>query len=486
MTAVAPPPIAATPAPGGAAASGQAKVTSARLLAVHVSLLLWGLFVSWLIDDPIVTLRATGVFAFFVYAWMAWVEATRTPLLLSPLSYYFVWMAMSLGLSALHFASLLSDGSSFSFGPKAIYADDLAVGYLIYLFGSVCLHAGIQLTRPFVRSGDEQPAFHSGFLVLWIVGTLVSAFLDRLSFLGALGGVFQMAPIAGLLAFVANRHVGKPRDLRFWFSLGAGTLVVLALNLGTGSKAYIMFSVFPAVLLFVKDGGLRRYLPVVAVVGSLFYLTLVAPVISASRTSDLLPGESKSDRIVRVYMQDDYGEGKGVGQQFETFLERIFEPIPVAFLYRETARTGEQWGETMDYLAYAFIPRLFWPDKPGVSRGGWFYAYIGAARNEKEATTSIAQTAAGELYWNFNLPGVMFGLGGIGALLGLLWRQTTAWPHRDPLRLLLYVSITLNMLDMSEAGSLIVGIAYRAILLCPVILLLDRLALRAREEARAS
>jgi hypothetical protein len=126
-------------------------------------------------------------------------------------------------------------------------------------------------------------------------------------------------------------------------------------------------------------------------------------------------------------------------------------------------RTGLRYGDTMDYLLYAFIPRVVWGDKPVVTRGGWFTLYLGQARNERDVSTSTGQSATGELYWNFGLPGVIVGMGFLGFLIGGLWRMTRARAHEDALLFLLYISLCFGMLDMPEAGTVLVSLVYRAL-----------------------
>lgn len=470
-----------------AAAAIEALSSARRPLMLHLALLFVGAFVFWVLDDPVLMLRLVGAATFVIYVAIAAIEVRRAPLLLSPLSFYFAWYSVGLGPATIHHANLVADGTPIYFGPKAIYADDLAAGFLVYLLGSLFLHVGLQLTRPVVAPGEKGPVVGSGFFLLWAVGVVVRLFAERLGVLGALGGVLQWGALAATIAFVAKSTADGHRDLRFWSTILGATLVLFVLHVRTGSKAFIMFSFLPLALLFVRDLRLRRYVPFLLVGGLTFYLAVVAPVVSASRQEAAQAGETTTDRIVRAYVQGSPSSSdKTIEEQAEAFLERIFEPTPAAFLVAETERTGLMWGQTMDYLAYAFVPRLFWPDKPGVSRGGWFYAYIGAARSEAEATTSIAQTAVGELYWNFGFLGVIFGLGGLGAIYGLLWRLATAFPQRDPVRILLYVSVTFNMLDMSEAGTALVGVTFRAIILVPTIFLLDRVARHQAELTRSA
>jgi hypothetical protein len=452
-------------------------------LIPHGLLLLLGLFTNWFAEDPATTLYVTGIAALFVCPFLILLEIRRAPLGLSPLSFYFGWYTIVFGPAAIHHANKISNGILLRFTIKEVYPDELAAGYLLFLFGSLCLHAGMQLTRPLPKPGEVSPPPGSGFVVLWALGPLVRIFGADLGSIGAFAGMLQWASLAALTAYVIHQGASHKRAF-FWFVVGAGTIVEFVVNLRAGSKAYLMFSFLPIGLLFARERALRRWFPVFAGALAVLYLVVIAPVISAARTTTQLADETQGDRIVRTYAQGDYSEGQGVTEQAEAFFERAFEPTPAGFLYGEVERGGHRWGETMEYLAYAFIPRLFWPDKPGVSRGAWFYAYVGAARTESEATTSIAQTAAGELYWNFGFVGVVLGLGLLGSLFGLLWRLATPFPEQDPVRLLLYVSLVFNMIDMSEAGSTLVNIVFRALVLLPAMFLLGRAVRKMRASPR--
>jgi hypothetical protein len=118
----------------------------------------------------------------------------------------------------------------------------------------------------------------------------------------------------------------------------------------------------------------------------------------------------------------------------------------------------------MDYIRYAFIPRVFWPDKPAVTRGAWFTVYTGFAETEAEATTSTGITATGELYWNFGLPGVLAGMFALGWLFAQLWRMAGTDPRGDIVRTLLYVSLMLQMNNMSEFVTMLVSVTVMFIL----------------------
>jgi hypothetical protein len=439
--------------------------------------------VHWFSEEPSTTLQVAGSLVCAGYLFIAVLEARRAPALLSPLSFYFLWYSLSLGAAAVHFGNLLEEVSVIRFGMASVDPDELLGGYVVYVIGSLAIHAGIQISRPLVEETPSAPRLGSGFFLLWAISVGSRLAATRLVTLGGLVSITMWGSLAALSAFVLTRG-SLFRKASFWIVLGLGTAIELAMNLRTGSKAYLMFSFLPIGLLFIHTPRLRPWVPVFATAMTVLYLGVVAPVISASRFESQNVGESKTDLVLRTYDKGDYAADGGLTpvEQAAAFFERAFEPVPAGFIYGEVERDGYRWGETMVYLAYAFVPRIFWPDKPSVSRGAWFYAYTGSARNEAEATTALAQTATGELYWNFGFGGVGLGMGLIGLCFGLLWRLATVFPERDPVRALLYFTLIFNMIDMSEAGTVIVSIVFRCVVLVPTILLFDRIVKHAEQK----
>lgn len=443
-------------------------------LAIHAPAILIAVFAYWLADDPALVLYAGGVTIFPTYIFLAWIESRRAPLGLSPLSFYFAWYSLALGVAALHMANRIDNREVIGFSVTYVRPDDVASAYVVYLIGSFALHAGIQILRPLVapspRSASEDidgiPVLSFG--ILWAAGIFVRLFGGSVSFLGASLGILNWAPLAALCAYALVRGSRPNPGLRYWALLGIGIIIELAFNLRTGSKAYIMFSFLPALWVFGREARFRKWLLPAGAALALFYVAIVAPVVHSSRQQHWSTADNQSDRILRTYLQQDY-EQSSLEEQAGKFFTRQFDPIPVAYLYREVERTGLRYGETLDYMAYAFIPRPLWPDKPSVSRGAWFTIYLGQARNERSVTTSTGQTATGELYWNFGLAGVLAGMSFIGLLLGGLWRIAGATPHRNGLLFLLYLTICFGMVDMPEAGTVVVGVVYRLLVIGPLV-----------------
>lgn len=423
-----------------------------------------------LLEDGSATLLTGGILSAPSYLILGIMEARQTALLFSPLSFYFLWYAVGLGPCAIYLASVTWSGESVPFSIAVVPPDDLAVGYVIYLVGSVALHAGLQAFRPLGR-GDRK-VNRSGLpngrllwlVVLWAVGLWILWNPAWIAPLGAPGGTLRWGSLAALSAFaLIPREQFRLSRLTFSGLLAVGTAGLFIANLMSGSKAYLMFSFLPVVWLFLIRPPLRRWLPVAGMGLLVFYLALVAPVVTLSRYTPLQEGESLASRLVETLrhwsMIDVSVDSSFYGEQLQAFLTRQFDPISVGYLVGEVRNTSFQFGGTMQYAAYAFIPRIFWPDKPAVTRGAWFTSYIGFSRSEEEATTATGITATGELYWNFGMAAVVIGMFTVGCLLGGLWRMAGADPRQDPVRMLLYVLIMLGMPNMSEAVTVLFAIA---------------------------
>lgn len=433
----------------------------AILFAVIYSLYLLGLGSSWV-------LIVGGILCLVNYLVMALRETRRSPLKFSPLSFYFFWYSNSFGLSAIYMGTIIASGDWISFSVAQVSPEFLVKGYLIALLASLALHFGMELFRPLpAPSGnqDKQPEQANIYeillvAVLWAVGIIQALNPEWFSFLGtALITPLQRGTIAAV-CYIAMR---RPASLGISpaihkMLLAFGTLGLFFANLQSGSKAIVMYAFFPLFWLFIVRDSLRRWLPLMILGLAMFYLFVVAPIITTSRF--IRQGSEESVVVLLLRSYDYIGEMGEVtlSDQVESYLMRQFDPTPIGFLVGDVAEKGFRNGETMEYAAYAFIPRFIWPDKPAVSRGAWFTVYLGFAEDEKSATTSTGITATGELYWNFGIWGVIAGMGVIGAMIGGLWRMATANPIGDIFQMMLYTSIMLNMPDMPEAVTTVAGL----------------------------
>jgi oligosaccharide repeat unit polymerase len=312
--------------------------------------------------------------------------------------------------------------------------------------------------------------------MIWALGMATRFFGSTRSMAGALFGILVWAPNAALCTYCLSSSPAKRR--LFWPLITAGCLAELAWNAQTLSKAYIMYSFVPILWTCIYFKGYRRWLIPFGLSLLTFYFFIVAPVIGRAREEIRRQDDSEQvTQLFNVYQLHSIFD-IDVMAQGENFFERQFDPIMIGFIYGEVEKYGLLYGESMDYLTYAFVPRFLWPDKPNVGRGAWFTVYLGGAFNEEEATTSTALTSPGELYWNFGTPGVLGGMIIIGSLIGLLWRIAGAKPQMHPLWMLLYFLSIIAVVDNAEAGVMAVSACHRLLVLGPLIWLFGSRRLR--------
>jgi hypothetical protein len=175
---------------------------------------------------------------------------------------------------------------------------------------------------------------------------------------------------------------------------------------------------------FISDPNPRFFLKLrilpVFIVGFLFYSTFSAFGTLRSKIQD------KSERLEILFNSDelleDYGledkEDKSIWARKST-LSQISAGVEL------TARKGFYYGETLEYLAYVFIPRFIWANKPLVMQGQWFAVEIGNSiiRDLGKANNSINMTIKGELFINFGWIGMIIGLVLFAFLIAVLWNN---------------------------------------------------------------
>ena len=436
---------------------------------------LW--LVHLLIASPVVTLVAGGLVMAFTYVKLGLDELLAAPLRLSPLSFYFFWLTVDAGVAPSYAGYCIFSGETLQLGPWAVAPEDIASGYLIFLTGCVALHTGLECCRPHDHSESAANGTYSNtrFLrllgIMYVVG-LIGLMNPRLT--DPLGSELQplilSGPMTALSCFaLANRELDL-RPLRFAAIMALGTIGLVVGSLNSGSKGQLMFSLFPLIWFFLLYRS--RWLPLVFAAGLVIY-PVVFQVVGLRRANlgyyadkeSIKQSDELGGQMLDAFQQwlhgarlenDSNGGDSGTAHEF---LYREFQPLPVGFIAREVSEGGLLMGSSLDYIGYALVPRLLWPNKPGILRGVWFSFRLGMADSDSPAsgTTAVAQEAAGELYWNFGILGVVAGMIMLGALWGRLWRMAGDDPRRDPLRMMLYIRVLLSLQEMPEAGTALVA-----------------------------
>jgi hypothetical protein len=434
---------------------------------VTALVLMWGV-----IGSPIVVLLLGGSVFLVGSLVIARNEARSTPLLITPLSWWFTWQAFTLGLCPIWICSRLAGLGSIDYIGHRLSIDNVVEGFVYYAIGSLAMHLGLQRSRPkesvTASPRNASPGSFLATIVLWVCGIGFGLFSSYIIKFGMSTGPLQL----GALSAACSIALAPPRFLparspNHWAAVliaMVGCLVAFAV---VGLKFFIMLSALPLVWLMMLRGNLKKALLVSIPAMALVFLFIVMPIIEGlrqiNRSADI------RDSLVEYSKGGNLGEVTALEQSsvpdlLDGIASRVFGGIYVGYLVQDTKANGFKMGKTMDYLLYAFVPRLFWPGKPNVSRGAWFTAYLGAASSEATATSASALTAEGELYWNFGVAGMIAGMAALGWLIGrLLWQTAGADPRVNPIRMLAYLVTILIVSSELEAGTMFVAIIANAI-----------------------
>ncbi len=435
-------------------------------IKIHFLSILLIISIAYLAKSPVLTLSSGGIISFITYLYIGFLETKRTPVWFSPLSFYFFWHSVTLGLSAIYFGILLSAEERIIFSTATVNYESLMKGYLIFLLGSFFLHAGLQKFRPDYkkRESNSEPQIRFSFKTIFVLIIISLLYLNYNQYFSVFGGLINFLNY-GLIAAVSIFALTPPAKLRISGDLHkilivAGCIGIFLLNISTTSKAFMMFSFLPLFWYLIMDRKKLKYLIMLVLLAIPFYLFIIYPV-SFELRGQYWSGEGidKTKAFSRV-LQEDKGSLRRYGMEDDpvtAYLSRSFDPIAVAYLNQQVELYGYLGGETLEYISYAFIPRIFWPDKPTVTQGAWFAYYTGFASSPEKSTVSLGITATGELFWNFGIAGVAVGMFIIGSLFGGLWRMAGNDPRKSVISMLLYISIIFFMPAMSEAVTVLVG-----------------------------
>jgi hypothetical protein len=134
------------------------------------------------------------------------------------------------------------------------------------------------------------------------------------------------------------------------------------------------------------------------------------------------------DRLAYSYEQQQAIE-EGRLEQKQTLVSRLTNFNQLTQVKRIVEEEGYLNGRTIEYLAYAFIPRFLWRDKPIIAKGQWFAARIGQGRytSTGSVTNAVNMTVPGELYLNFGPVGAAVGCLLFGAMMAALWLPANFW-----------------------------------------------------------
>jgi hypothetical protein len=115
-----------------------------------------------------------------------------------------------------------------------------------------------------------------------------------------------------------------------------------------------------------------------------------------------------------------------------------------------------------------FIPRVIWPDKP-ITMLGRDFGRIFRVTNTFTGSTYVGATVPGELYWNFDLPGILVGMAILGVGVRFLYRRYGEAGTESPVLLATHIML---LVQVAHLGS---SLAAAFVLIVRTLVLLELL-----------
>ena len=419
--------------------------------------------VLWAFFEPQTTLILGGVIYAALATSLVFREFREQRIGLNPVSVYMMWYGIMLGPSAVAHAFYLEEFGCVQFSVLCLRPEEICVGYILTVWGSWAIFAGFAMGRPrqFTArlSGIE---ISLPIVVLFCAYYILLFWSPLLRTFGTLPTNFRYIGVAALCLYAESLEKGILNRQRILFVVAAGSCVLFAGAVISGSKMEMMFGLFPLVWYLNKDARRRKWLLLLGPSLLLLLSVVLFPAVQEARNQEGSAAYVTPDMIVEKAVDQVSGGGPANNNSgwWDTSMAafgRIFDPASVGAIHRMVLTDGIAYGDNLDYVLWALIPRLLWPDKPAVPRGRWFTAQLGVEIDQNDVIgTSFGMSSPGELYWNFGFIGVVLGMNLLGFVMARFWwRIAGANPERSVIHMLAYVSLLFTFVTYqgAEAGS---------------------------------
>jgi hypothetical protein len=306
------------------------------------------------------------------------------------------------------------------------------------------------------------------------LATLGVAFGADLASWGPLQSVDQWIGYVEDLRFLALAllvgHVVLRRTGHWWLA------ITLIFEFVSGVSSGFLTPVILAVVLCVVTAAAvdrlrRRYFAAMA--AAALVMSTFAPVIAAIREDRL--GAVGTTDLVHVsdvltapgrYWLDGISAGAGVYRKFFGRQTEVASATGLVVMFTPAVLPYEGL-ERFLTLPAGLIPRLFWPDKPSLSRGVWFSSTF---RGLPEHTTSYsAMTIFSEGYLFYGWTGTVLAMLIAGGLLAVVRRRLD-----NPRLALVYLALVPTILQIEpELSSYLTTLVQRSLVFVVVFILLS-------------
>ncbi len=349
---------------------------------------------------------------------------------------FFSMAAILSGVGDMSVASQVARGNLdvLQYGVAEYYSRAIFLTYVGSALPHVGAHAARVLCRRRRRSvlpaveyivSDERK--YLSFIIFAAILVLVLNAADIQIFTGLLANIFDYFP--AMAVFLLARHGYRQHDLSsILWAMGISAF----LSFNAALNAYLRGEIiFPWLMLVIGSfvGRPKRDIfisPPFLLSYGIFAVFFVYFFAMGIVRQEQVYGMKRIERLV---------ETKNVEERYENApvqkspWQRNANVNKLSAIMGLVDKNGFYRGESLDYMRYAFIPRIIWPDKPIIQQGGWFAKEIKMGREVGGGrhSNAINMTIPGELYLNFGWPGVVAGCIGVGFLIMLIWESTGFW-----------------------------------------------------------
>jgi hypothetical protein len=298
--------------------------------------------------------------------------------------------------------------------------------------------------------------------------TLVESLWLGQRFSGLMSSAAQLSPLwmfawalFWMLFFSGRMDTHRRRLLLLLFVSGTGLIVALSM---TDKSLFMSLAGVPLIALWYAR---RKFAWRSLLILLLLLIFVVFPVYNTFRVLDArIPWNARvsmTSGIMGNWDLDDYRERSVV-----TFQARLALINSVAVVVRDVPRwVPYSRGATIFLpVLYMSVPRVFWPDKPYFAMGRQFGETFRVVHILDQGTR-VSVTVPGELYWNFDLPGVIVGMGLWGLALRFLYRRYGETGGLDPVRRAIHVVLLVQFVHFGG------GLAGQSAALVRTLLLLE-------------
>lgn len=248
-----------------------------------------------------------------------------------------------------------------------------------------------------------------------------------------LGAFIILASSQSYIAIVllANEvYQAKDRSVKIKLILycSVGVFVLLGLATGGLENAFVPITIW----LVVRWHATRKIPWRLVMLGGLLFVLILQPVKSAYRSQAWLvstaPGLAErmniwlklsQDRVADLARGDFSAEGENIFREPMKRLDLLHQFVLVQELTPSTVPYYQ--GETYSYLAYAWIPRMLWSEKPIAQQANITFALdYGLLYDEQIDKTMTGISHLAEAYANFGVWGIVIVMGIQGIILALI------------------------------------------------------------------